>query len=167
VAPIRRLQHLGHLTRRLLGSLSRRPPAPADEAWAAGQLQPAEQAIWAAMAVTDRRHAVEVAHRLVAELGHDVPRPVVAAALLHDCGKNDAGLGTVGRVGATLWIGFVGRARAARGGGRVARYCRHEPIGAVMLAAAGSDPVTVALVGGRPEAPAAARAALRAADDAV
>ena len=119
------------------------------------------------MAASDRRHSIEVARRLSADVGPEAPRPVVAAALLHDCGKNDAGLGTVGRVGATLWIGFVGRARAARGDGRVARYCRHEPIGAAMLAGAGSDPVTVALVGGRPEAPAAALAALRAADSSI
>jgi hypothetical protein len=119
------------------------------------------------MAPTDQRHSIEVARRLVADVGDGAPRPVVAAALLHDCGKNDAGLGTAARVAATVWIGFVGRARAARGDGRVARYCRHEPIGATMLARAGSDPVTVALVGGRPDAPAAALAALRAADSSI
>jgi hypothetical protein len=127
----------------------------------------AEQPIWAAMSSADRRHAVEVARRLISDVGPETPRAVVAAALLHDCGKNEAGLGTIGRVGATLWVGFVGRARAARGNGRVARYCRHEPIGASMLAAAGSDPVTVALVGGRPDAPAATLAALRAADNSI
>ena len=71
-------------------------------------------------------------------------------------------------MGATLWIGFVGRARAARGDGRVARYCRHEPIGAAMLAAAGSDPVTVALVGGRARRPGGgAEPPSRAADDSI
>jgi hypothetical protein len=159
------ISSLGHLARRFLGSLSRRPPSPDDHAWAAAHLLTGEEPIWAAMATADRRHAVEVARRLVAEVGPDTPRPVVAAALLHDCGKNDSGLGTVGRVAATLWIGFVGRARAARGNGRVARYTRHEPIGAAMLAAAGSDPITVALVGGRSDAPPAALTALRAADE--
>jgi hypothetical protein len=158
---------LGHLARRFLGSLSRRPPSAADDAWARSHLLAGEQPVWAAMAVADRRHAVEVARRLVDGLGTDPPRPVVAAALLHDCGKNQAGLGTVGRVGATVWIGFVGRARAARGDGRVARYCRHEPLGAALLATAGSDPVTVALVAGAPSAPPAALAALRAADDSI
>ena len=161
------IDSLGHLARRFFGSLSRRPPDPSDEAWAIAHLLPSEQPIWSAMAAPDQRHAVEVARRLVVDLGPDAPRPVVAAALLHDCGKNEAGLGTVGRVAATLWIAFVGRARAARGDGRVARYCRHEPIGAARLAAAGSDPVTVALVGGRPDAPAATLAALRAADDSI
>jgi hypothetical protein len=156
---------VGHLVRRFRGSLSCRPPPAGDESWACSHLLAAEQPIWRAMAIADRRHAIEVAQRLVADLGPDTPRAVVAAALLHDCGKTSAGLGTFGRVGATLWIGFVGRARAARGEGRVARYCRHEPIGAAMLGAAGSDPVTVALVGGRPDAPPIALAALRAADD--
>jgi hypothetical protein len=165
VSPIRRLDHLGHLVRRFLGSLSRHAPATDDEAWAVSHLLPGERPIWSAMVTADRRHAIEVARRLVGEVGPETPRPVVAAALLHDCGKNDAGLGTIGRVAATLWIGFVGRARAARGEGRVARYTRHEPIGAAMLASAGSDEVTVALVAGRPDAPAAALAALRAADN--
>jgi hypothetical protein len=107
-------------------------------------LLPGEQDVWAAMANQDRRHSLAVARRLVADLGADAPRAVVASALLHDCGKTAAGLGTFRRVAATLWIGFVGRARAGQGNGRIARYCRHEPIGAVMLDAAGSDPVTVA-----------------------
>jgi hypothetical protein len=128
-------------------------------------LLPTEQDVWRTMANQDRRHSVAVARRLMADLGADAPRPVVAGALLHDCGKTLAGLGTFQRVGATLWIGFVGRARAAQGEGRVARYCRHEPIGAAMLTAAGSDPATVALVAGSSAAPPMALSALRAADD--
>jgi hypothetical protein len=92
-------------------------------------------------------------------------RPEVAAALLHDCGKVASGLGPFARVGATVWIWLVGRSRAGRGEGRIARYARHEPIGAGMLAEAGSDPLTVALVAGSPEAPVATLAALKAADD--
>jgi hypothetical protein len=128
-------------------------------------LLPAEQDVWHTMANQDRRHSVAVARRLLVDMGEDAPRAVVAGALLHDCGKTAAGLGTFGRVGATVWIGFVGRARAAQGDGRIARYCRHEPIGAALLAAAGSDPVTVALVAGSGAAPQLALSALRAADD--
>jgi hypothetical protein len=116
------------------------------------------------MSNTDRRHAVEVARRVLAA-DSETPRPVLAAALLHDCGKVEAGLGTIARVGATVWIAAVGRARAGAGDGRLARYCRHEPIGAELLRAAGSDAVTVALVGGSADAPAPALALLRAADD--
>ena len=63
---------------------------------------------------------------------------------------------------------MVGRERAGRaeeGAGRVARYARHEPIGADLLAQAGSDPLTIALVGRRPDAPPATLAALATADD--
>jgi hypothetical protein len=117
------------------------------------------------MAVADRRHAVLVARRFVGGQAGDAPRTEVAAALLHDCGKVASRLGPFARVGATVWIAVVGRKRAGRGDGRIARYARHEPIGAEMLAAAGSDPLTVALVAGSAEAPAAALAALKAADD--
>jgi hypothetical protein len=155
----------GHLVRRFFGSLSRRPPAAADEAWAEAQLLPSEIRVWRRMANPDRRHAVAVARRVGDQFGAD--RPVIAGALLHDCGKVEAGLGTLARVGATVVIAVGGRERVGHGDDRIARYARHEPIGADLLRRAGSDPVTVALVGGTPEAPADALAALRAADDSV
>jgi hypothetical protein len=157
----------GHLVRRFFGSLSTRPPSAEDAAWAHAQMLPAEEAVWERMSTVDRRHAVDVARRVVAAADPAPPRPVVAAALLHDCGKTEAGLGTFERVGATVWITVVGRARAGTGDGRIARYTRHEPIGAELLRAAGSDPVTVSLVAGSPDAPAASLALLRAADDSV
>ena len=73
-----------------------------------------------------------------------MPRWALAAALLHDCGKIDSGLGTFGRVGATLWAAVRGRARATEGDGRVATYLQHPERGAVRLRAAGADPLTVA-----------------------
>lgn len=76
-------------------------------------------------------------------LGADAPRPVLAAALLHDVGKIDAGIGTLARVPATL-LGLVARQRVASGNGRVARYLRHDEIGGRMLEDAGSDPLTSA-----------------------
>jgi hypothetical protein len=151
--------------RRFIGSLSRRSPAPADEAWAEAQLLPAEVTLWRRMTNQDRRHAVAVARGVAGEFGAE--RPVMAGALLHDCGKVEAGLGTFARVGATVVIAVVGRERAGRGDDRFARYARHEPIGADLLRRAGSDPVTVALVGGTADAPADAQAALRRADDSV
>ena len=155
----------GHLARRFVGSLSRRPPAPDDEAWAEGQLSAAEIRLWRRMANPDRRHAVAVARRVAGEYGAD--RAVMAGALLHDCGKVEAGLGTFARVGATVVIAVVGRERVGHGDDRIARYARHEPIGADLLRRAGSDPVTVALVGGTADAPADALAVLRAADNSV
>jgi hypothetical protein len=156
-----------HLARRFFGSLSRQPPSAADEAWAEAQLLPGEVRVWRQMAAQDRRHAVAVARAVAGQLGPAAARPVVAGALLHDCGKVEAGLGTLARVGATVVIAVAGRDQVSRGEGRVARYARHEPIGADLLRRAGSDPVTVALVGGTPDAPADLLALLRSADDSV
>jgi hypothetical protein len=66
--------------------------------------------LFATMSGPDRRHAIGVARRaidLLAASGGlpagDAPsRPFVAAALLHDVGKTEARLGTLGRVAATL-----------------------------------------------------------------
>lgn len=139
-----------HLVRRFLGSLSPVPLAAADETWAEGHLRPGEQALWRRMSRADQKHAVGVARQVVDRMGA-AERAVVAAALLHDVGKVAAGLGTFGRVAATL----VGRRRGARwrgaggvrgrvGRGRVGRYLHHDRIGADLLASAGADPLTVA-----------------------
>ena len=140
----------GHLVRRFLGSLRPGPPEPAAAAWARGHLLPGEATLFSRMSGPDQRHAVGVARRVEAELGERAARPVLAAALLHDVGKVDSGLGTLARVAATV-VGLAGgRARAAtwstRGGwiGRLGRYLRHPQIGADLLAAAGSDSLTVA-----------------------
>lgn len=161
-----------HLVRRFLGSLSPVPLRPEDDAWATARLRPGERQLWQQMSRADRKHAVGVARLVAAQPGMDDPA-VVAAALLHDVGKVDADLGTLGRVVATL----VGRRRAAgwpaRPGlrGRIGRYLHHDEIGADLLADAGSDPLTVAWAREhhRPEAawsvPAPVGRSLREADD--
>jgi hypothetical protein len=134
---------LAHLARRFAGSLRPGGPRPGDVAWVHDLLQPGEWAVWSEMPGPDRRHSVGVARRVDAALT-DAPRPVLAAALLHDVGKTRVGLRTPGRVIATL-VGIArGRERAARGDGRIARYLRHDAIGADLLERAGSDPLTVA-----------------------
>jgi predicted HD phosphohydrolase len=132
----------GHLVRRFLGSLKPGGPPPADEAWARDALLAGERPLWDRMSGSDRRHAVAVARRAEAALGPRATRPVVAAALLHDVGKVESGLGTLGRVGATLVAAGVGRQRLARRNGRLSRYVRHDALGAELLEAAGSDPLT-------------------------
>lgn len=165
-----RVDHTVHLARRLFGALSRRPPTADDDGWAVDQLLPGEQAIWWRMDVADRRHAVGVARKVVRLVG-EPDRAVVAAALLHDCGKVSSGLGTCSRVGATMWAGAVGRERAAAGAGRVARYLRHDELGAALLREAGSDPLTVAWAGEHHQPPEcwtlerAVAEVLKAADD--
>ena len=122
------------------------------------------------MSGPDRRHALAVARDVARRLGSLATRPVLAAALLHDVGKIDAGLGTFARVPATV-AGLVNRQRLGAGDGRVARYLRHDAIGAALLADAGADWLTVAwarehhLPPERWTVPAEVGAALKAADD--
>ena len=61
------------------------------------------------MSGPDRRHSVVVAWRVERSLGHEASGPVVAAALLHDVGKTQSGLGTYGRVVADAVGVAVGR----------------------------------------------------------
>lgn len=126
----------GHLVRRFAGSLSRRSPSAADEAWAQASLTDAERRLWRRMANADRRHAIEVTRRFVARRPA-ATRDELAGALLHDVGKVEAGLGTFGRVLATVVGPRTSRFRT---------YHDHEAIGAVWLDAAGSSPATVDLV---------------------
>lgn len=136
-----------HLVTRFLGSLSPRPLAPDDHTWVRAHLLPGEVELWDRMPLADRKHAAGVA-REVDRMIDGAPREVIAAALLHDVGKIDSGLGTFGRVLATLLAAVLGRVRVvawASGGGlrgRLGRYMRHDVIGAEMLAGVGSDPLT-------------------------
>lgn len=135
---MRPFTQVGHLTRRFFGSLSRRAPAASDVAWVLTQLLPAEAALWQAMPAQDRRHSVVVARRF-AVLVADASRSEIAGALLHDVGKTQSGLGTLGRVAATV----VGPRTK-----RFASYHDHEALGVEMLRSVGSEPDTLALVDG-------------------
>lgn len=168
----------GHLVRRFLGSLAPRRLGADECTWVAGHLSAAEADLFDRMGRADQRHALGVAQRAVGALGDEAGAPVVAAALLHDVGKVESGLGTYGRVMATLSARVAGRDMAeawSQTSGmtrRIGLYLRHEELGAEMLELAGSDPLTVALVrgwsdpDGVPAAPPGVLPALRAADDA-
>lgn len=125
-----------HLALRFVTSLSNRPPDVADEVWAESRLLDGEIGLWRRMSNQDRRHSAKVARRFVAERP-DATRAEVAGALLHDVGKVECGLGTWGRVVASV----VGPRTE-----RFRRYHDHEHIGSVLAEAAGSEPVTVALI---------------------
>ena len=140
-----------HLAKRFIGSLWPGPPSRGQERWARGRLSAAEIGIWERMSNPDRRHAIGVARAVDQELAGEAPPEVLAAALLHDCGKVVSGLSTLSRVGATLvWAALdddratgwlespVGVKR------RLAQYRRHPQLGAVLLAAADADPLVVA-----------------------
>lgn len=139
-----------HLTRRFFGSLAPGGPPERDRAWVESVLSAEEYALWRRMYGPDRRHSAAVAREVERRLGDEATPPVLAAALLHDVGKVDAGLRTWGRVVATLSAGVAGRDTAAlwvRGSGftrRVGLYLQHPDIGGDMLEMAGSDPLTVA-----------------------
>lgn len=146
-----------HLAARFFGALSPAGPPENDERWAQAYLVEGERSLWRRMSGPDRRHAVGVARDAIQLLGPGEPdRGVVAAALLHDVGKVEAGIGTFGRAGVTLIAMVVGRARLLRWSpadppatrpprrARIGMYLAHDRLGAMLLAAAGSDPLTVA-----------------------
>jgi hypothetical protein len=136
-----------HLTKRFFGSLRPGGPSPADAEWAESQLLPDELELWRRMPGPDRRHSAAVARRVERALGDAATRPVLAAALLHDVGKLDAGLGVFGRSVATV-MGAAARPRRvdrwAQTSGfrrRVAWYLHHDERGADRIRAAGGRDV--------------------------
>jgi hypothetical protein len=143
--------HVAHLARRFVGSLSDAPPPDEDDAWATSFMTESEADLWRRLSNVDRRHAITVARRF-AQRRPSASGQEMAAACLHDVGKLEAGLGTFGRVIATIVGPRTKRFRT---------YHDHEEIGARWLEERGSSPVTVALI--RRQGPAAAD--LEAADD--
>lgn len=141
---------VAHLVKRFYGSLSPIGPSATADHEARQHLLPSEEAIWAKMARADRRHAIGVASRVERALGDEATRPVLAAALLHDCGKTVSGLRTYGRVIATVSARLAGHEQAmawseTRGfTRRVGLYLEHPHLGGELLGLAGSAPLTVA-----------------------
>ncbi len=134
---------IGHYVRRFFTSLSRRPPSPADEIWAESLVSPAAYALFARLSNTDRRHLVQSARIVAAELPAETDRVWVQAALLHDVGKFDAHLDVLGRVAATVAATVVGNTRSRgwagspRWRGPLGTYQCHDVIGAVEIRAVG------------------------------
>ena len=126
----------GHLVRRFFGSLAPKRLTPEERTWIAGHLTEPEAELFDRMGRADQRHTLGVARRAATALGDEATRPVVAAALLHDVGKVESGLGTYGRVMATLSAKVAGHDMAeawSQTSGitrRIGLYLRHEEIGA-------------------------------------
>jgi hypothetical protein len=125
-----------HLAARFATSLPPTPPSVDDEVWVDGHLLEGERRLWVRLSNQDRRHSAAVARRFL-ERRPDATRAEIAGAILHDVGKIECGLGTFGRVVATL----VGPRTAA-----FRAYHDHEAIGAAMARGVGSDPATVDLI---------------------
>jgi len=131
-----------HLPARFFRALWPGRPRRADDEWACGFLTPEEIELWRRLPNHDRRHAIRGARYTQAALTHteyaDDPQ-WIEAALLHDVGKQAAGLGVYGRVVATVASHLAGREmaeawRANRGFTRkVGLYVDHGAIGADMI----------------------------------
>jgi hypothetical protein len=128
-----------HLAARFFASLSNAPASPVDVEWARSHLLPGEWELWRQMSNQDQRHTVKVARRFVGVRPQST-RSEIAGALLHDVGTIECGLGTWGRVAATV-VGRRGR--------RFTLYHDHEQIGADLAQAAGSEPETVDMIAER------------------
>ena len=142
-----------HLARRFFGALSPRRPSAPDAAWVRTVLRDREYATWSRMPAHDRRHSIAVARRVEHELAGtpwaDDPR-WLEAALLHDVGKLDAGLGVFGRVAATLAGAAAGHEMAdawseKRGiTRRFGLYLRHPELGAARIRMCDGSPEAAA-----------------------
>ncbi len=130
---------LWHLAARFVTSLPPAPPSVDDEVWVDEHLLAGERSLWIQLSNQDRRHSAAVARRFVEERPA-ATRAEIAGAILHDVGKIECGLGTFGRVIATL----VGPRTTA-----FAAYHDHEAIGAEMARAVGSERSTVDLIAQR------------------
>ena len=113
-------------------------------------LLPAERALFDRLPPADRAHALRVTARLH-EAGQTEPR-LLRAALLHDIGKAGQGVHLPHRVARVL-LQAVAPATWARLADTAVGWQRpfyalahHAETGAALVAAAGDEPVTVALV---------------------
>ena len=157
-------------------SLTARWAAPDDGLLAL--LSPAERALFDTLPPADRAHGLRVARR-VRGAGYNDTR-LLKAALLHDIGKAGHGVHLPHRVARVLLAALppheMARIAATDEGWHAPFYAlaHHAAMGADLLAASGSDALTVALVRSHdaPDTPAALAdyddwlKALKAADDA-
>jgi hypothetical protein len=134
--PVHLLTQPHHLALRFVTSLSNRPPDVAEDIWAESNLLTGEVGLWRRMSNQDRRHSAKVARRFLAARPA-ATRAEIAGALLHDVGKIECGLGTWGRVVASVVGPRTDRFR---------RYHDHEHIGSLLAQTAGSEPATVELI---------------------
>ena len=151
-------------SRQVLHALRPRIEQPNLDA-ARGVLNEGESRLFFAMQPADQRHALEVYTRL---RGRVDDRDLLAAALLHDCGKGEMPLAL--RILNVLSPRLVARLADRRGEGwRGAAYRlrHHAELGAQQAQAAGSTPRTVRLIQGHTEPEEAwMHDLLRSADDA-
>jgi len=130
-----------HLVRRFFGFVRAAPLSPSEQARIHVALPSHLRRLFFAQRHEDQRHALDVWNRL----GNDPA--LIQAALLHDLGKVDSGLGAIGRASATIWS-----ATSLPIWGRWLTYVAHGPIGAQILEAHGADDLAVAFTRHHPGA---------------
>ena len=138
---------LGRLLRRLADTVRGARVSASDQAWVASVLPPAELDLWARLSGHDQHHGVQVARAVERRLAGTTSGGDgrwLGAALLHDVGKAEAGLGTLERALATLLgkaisVSTARRWMMAEGATkrRLGLYLTHGAAGAAAIRAAG------------------------------
>ena len=123
-------------------------------AWVAETLGPEEMHVWEGLGRADRAEAVAVARRLEVALAGTADaanKNWIAAALLHDVGKQASAYGPIGRALVTVIVAVAGGERArgwaiepGRVRARMGRYAAHDEVGGDLLRLAGARPEAVA-----------------------
>ena len=137
----RKVRSYGGKVARLMRSLFAAQARPED-AWAVSCLTSPEARVYLGMDPRDREHACRVARHLRRAHPHAAPE-VVAAALLHDCGKSVRPYRVLERVLVGLVPYRVSRLLPV---GPLAVRAHHPELGAELLARAGARPRVVRLV---------------------
>lgn len=128
--------------RRFLRSFRERDAHPED-AWAVTFLTPGEALVYRGMDARDREHACRVTRNLLRD-HPDADPELVAAALLHDCGKSVRTYYVFERVLVGLIPYRLARLFPPRGA--VGIRANHPELGAKLLAYAGARPRVAKLV---------------------
>lgn len=143
-----------------------RPLSAAERAEVAALLGPRLAALFDRMAPGEQAHSLQVLRRVQAG-GGDLPVGLLQAALLHDVGKTLAPMSLAGRVAVVLAGKFLADLSQRWGQGAPAGWRRpfvtaaqHAAWGAALCAAAGAEPLVVALVRRHQDKLSAAPAAL-------
>jgi hypothetical protein len=132
------IARLRHLVTRFFGSLRPRSLTADDLAYVERTLTPAELACWQRLGPADRVESLTTARATAVALGPGTEDRWVAAALLHDVGKVETGLGPFRRAGATAVAIALGERRVRLWPNAIGRYVDHDGLGADLLEQAGA-----------------------------
>lgn len=125
-----------HLAARLLSVVRSRRLTLEEVAEIRSWLSPDEGESFFAQPAYDQRHGLEAARHVARQ--QPTRRDLVRAALLHDIGKRQSGLGPIGRSFASAHAKFGGAAR-----GRWLSYLEHGHAGALELEVLGVEPIVI------------------------